>query len=161
MADIYMKIDGIKDESEDDKHKDQIEVQSYSHSVDLPISNVVSSSGSATASRCVHSDFTIQKYMDISTPTLNQYCSSGKPIKEIVMTLRRAGETQQPYTIYTMTDCVVSNIAVSGGGSDLPMESVSFNYGKIVWEYKKLDRETGQAKGDAVGNWNARKNKID
>ena len=63
-ADIFIQINGIPGESTDDKHKDWIEVQSYSHGVSQMGSGERSTGGAATGGRCDHQDFSIVKGMD-------------------------------------------------------------------------------------------------
>ena len=55
--DAFLKIDGIPGESSDDKHKDWIEILSYSHGVSQSGSGSRSSGGARSAERCDHQDF--------------------------------------------------------------------------------------------------------
>ncbi len=49
--DAFLKIDGIPGESTDDKHKDWIEITSYSQAIHQPASSTASSVGGASAER--------------------------------------------------------------------------------------------------------------
>jgi glutamyl-tRNA reductase len=44
-------------------------------------------------------------------------------------------------------------------GRALPLEEVSFNYGKIEWTYTETDHATGKPKGDVKANWDLKANK--
>ena len=66
--DAFLKIDGIPGESSDDKHKDWIEILSFSHGLSQPASGSRSSGGAASAERCNHSDFSIVKTLDKASP---------------------------------------------------------------------------------------------
>src|SRR3954449_7169931 len=90
----FMKIDGIPGESTDDKHKDWIELTSYSHEMRQPPSQTKSSAGGASAGRAQHSDFQIAKLVDKASPVLYEACSSGKHIKEATVEFCRAGGDQ-------------------------------------------------------------------
>ncbi len=50
--DAFLKIDGIPGESTDDKHKDWIEILSFSHGLSQAATGSRSSGGAATAERC-------------------------------------------------------------------------------------------------------------
>ncbi len=156
---IFCKIDGIKGESTDANHKDEIELLSYSHGVSQPRSATASTAGGGTTGRCNHTDFSVVKTMDSSSPVLNQQCCTGKHIKEIVITLRRAdGDKSVPYMIYKMSDVVISSVSIGGSSDSVPTESVTFNYAKIEWEYTKQSRAGGAGSGKTNGSWDLAKN---
>jgi type VI secretion system secreted protein Hcp len=160
--DAFLKIDGIPGESTDDKHKDWIEVLSFSHGLSQPASGSVSSGGGRTAERCEHTAFTITKALDKATPKVALSCCSGNHIKEIKIELCRAGGDKQKYMEYKMSDVIVSSVNPGGsaqGGETLPLESVSFNYGKIEWTYTETDHKTGKPKGNVAANWDLHANK--
>jgi type VI secretion system Hcp family effector len=156
---IFMKIDGIKGESTDANHKDEIEVMSFNHGVSQPRSATASTAGGATAGRCNHTDLTFMKELDSSSPILNAQCCVGKHIASVVMTLRRAdGDKSVPYMVYKLTDVIISSVSVSGSSDAVPMESVTLNYAKIEWEYTKQDRKGGASSGKTNGSWDLSKN---
>ncbi len=161
MFDSFIKIQDIPGESTDDKHADWIEILSFSHGVSQPGSGSVSSGGSRTAERCEHQDFSIVKTLDKATPKLNLYCCNGTHIPEIVVELCRAGGDKQKYMEYKMTDVIISSVRPGGsakGGDNLPLEEVTFTYGKIDWTYTETDHKTGAPKGDVSTHWNLHTN---
>ncbi|MBL9076161.1 MAG: type VI secretion system tube protein Hcp [Planctomycetes bacterium] len=156
---IFCKIDGIKGESTDANHKDEIEVMSFSHGVSQPRSAVASTAGGGTTGRCNHTDFSIVKLLDSASPVLNAQCCSGKHIASIVITLRRAdGDKSVPYMIYKLTDVVISSVSIGGASDSIPTESITFNYAKIEWEYTKQARAGGAGSGKTNGSWDLSKN---
>ena len=160
VSHIFCKIEGIKGESTDANHKDEIEILSYNHGVSQPTSAVASTSGGGTTARCNHTDLSIVKSMDLASPLLNQQCCQGKHIGEVKLTLRRMdGEKSIPYMVYTMTDAIISSVSVGGGGDDTPTETVTFNYAKIEWEYTKQKRAGGAGGGNTSGSWDLSQNK--
>ena len=151
-VDSFLKIDGIKGESTDDKHKNWIEISSFSSGISQPTSATASSAGGATTERCYHQDFSITKEMDIASPDIALFCCNGKHVKEVIVELCRAGEKKLPYMKYTMNNVVISSYSPAGGGG-LPNESVTYNYGKIKWEYTQQKSAGGGGGGKATGGW--------
>jgi type VI secretion system secreted protein Hcp len=160
--DAFLKIDGIDGESEDDKHKDWIEILSFSSGVSQPSSGSRSSGGAASAERCNHQNFSIVHTLDKASPKLAVSCCKGSHIKEVKVELCRNTGDKQKYMEYKMSDVIVADVRPGGssqGGEALPLEEVSFNYGKIEWTYTATDHKTGKPKGDVKGNWDVVANK--
>lgn len=160
--DCFLKIDGVPGECTDDKHKDWIEILSYSHGVSQVGSGSVSSGGGRTAERVDHADFSIVKTLDKASPKLALACCDGTHIKEIKMQLCRAGGDKQKYMEYALSDVIVSSVRPGGSaqaGEALPLEEVSFNYGKIEWIYTEIDHQSGRPKGDVNAHWDLLTNK--
>ncbi len=67
-VDNFLKIEGIKGESTDDKHKDWIEILSYSWGVSQMASASASTSGGGTSQRADFQDISIVKTLDSSSP---------------------------------------------------------------------------------------------
>ncbi|HQJ09058.1 MAG TPA: type VI secretion system tube protein Hcp, partial [Deltaproteobacteria bacterium] len=121
-----------------------------------------SSGGSATAERCNHSDFSIVKTLDKASPKLALFCCNGSHINSVTIELCRAGGDKQKYMEYKLSDVIVSSVRPGGsasGGETLPLEEVSFNYGKIEWTYTEMDKQSGKPKGNVKANWDLKANK--
>ncbi len=61
-----------------------------------------------------------------------------------------------------MSEVIVASARPGGssqGGEALPLEEVSFNYGKIEWTYTETDHKTGKPKGDVATFWDLTCNK--
>jgi len=161
MATAYfLKIDGVKGESTDTNHKDEIEILAYSHGVSQPTSAVASTSGGLTSGRCNHSDLSVSKLLDVASPTLNQLCCTGKHVGKVELVCERSdGDKRVPYYKITLTDVIISSVQLSAGG-EIPSESVTFNYGKIEWVYTKQNLAGGAAGGKSTGSWDLSKNAV-
>jgi type VI secretion system secreted protein Hcp len=159
--DAFLKIDGIPGESTDDKHNDWIEVLSYGVGIQQPASAAAGSSGGATAERANFQDFSITKALDKASPKLALACADGTHIKQITLELCRAGGDKVKYMDYKLTNCIISSYHDGGssGGENLPVETVTFNYGKIEWTYTQQKRADGSGGGQVAGGWDIEQNK--
>lgn len=159
--DAFLKIEGIKGESTDAGHKDQIEVLSYSHSVTQQGGASVSRGGGQTGGRTDMGDFSIVKVLDLASPNLFKYCASGKHIPSVVMELVSASENPHTYMKYTLSDVVVSSVRPGGssnGEGTRPLEEISFRYAKLEQEYTPFDN-TGKAGAAIKAGWDLSTNK--
>jgi len=159
--DAFLKLDGIPGESTDDKHKDWIEILSYSSGVSQPAVAARSTGGAASAGRVNVQDFSIVHTLDKASPKLFLSCCKGEHIKVVTLELCRATGDKQKYMEYKMSDVLVSSVRPGGSskaGDTLPLEEVSFNYGKIEITYTQTD-QTGKPKGDVKANWDLSANK--
>lgn len=169
--DCFLKIDGIPGESLDDKHKDWIEVLSYSHEVRMPVFSSAFGAGHV-AGDSEHDAFLIVKELDKSSPKLAEALCTGKHIPNIRLELCRAGGDKEKYMEYEMEDVIISGYEtitpahVQGqsslefkyfkvdisGGETLPLEEVSFNYRRFMWEYTSEDGNSVRACWDLDTN---------
>jgi type VI secretion system secreted protein Hcp len=160
--DAFLKLGGnISGESTDDKHKEWIEILSFSHSITQPTSGTVSGSGGRSAERCDHADFQVSKYMCKADPKLALACSNGEHIPEVTLELCRATGDKQKYMEYKLEDVIVTSVSPGGAaasGESLPMTNLSLGYGKVTFTYTELDSATGSPKGDVVTYWNLKDN---
>lgn len=156
VTDYFLKIDGIEGESADDKHKGEIDVESYSFGATN--SGGFAYGGGGGAGKVSMQDFHFTMKINKATPKLMQHCASGKHIPKAVLTVRKAGEKQQEYMKVTFSDVLVSSYQTGGSGGDIvPTESLSLNFTKIEFEYKeqKADGTLGSA---LKAGWDLKKN---
>jgi type VI secretion system secreted protein Hcp len=152
----------IKGDSLLEGYTDKIELMSYSHNVAMQVTNDVSNS-ERTSGRPHIGEFTVTKFIDTSTPTLNEYCCAGKPITEVKITIgRNAAEGSGqilPFIVYTLSNVVFSNVSVSGGTGGKPVETLSMNFTKIKWELT-AQKDDGTKEGTAASTWDLAANKV-
>ncbi|EYF02866.1 Hcp family type VI secretion system effector [Chondromyces apiculatus] len=159
MQNVFWEIEGIKGESTSAQGKEMVELLSFNHGVSMPLTAGPSNTSRASG-RAVHQDFTVTKYLDITSPTLNLKCSGGEDIKAMKVHVWKADAAGAPhkYMQYTFESCIVTSVSV-GGGADQPIETVTFNYKKISWEYaQQLQTAPGGAKGKAAAAWSLEQN---
>src|SRR5260221_4086042 len=161
MSESYLQIDGIPGESQDDKHKDWIEVLSFGHEIMQPVSATRSSAGGASTGRSQHGDFAFTKTVDKSSPKLYEAVSNGKHFGKAKVEVCRAGGGQVKFLEITFEEVMISRVhlnSVDGNGNsgkadDLPTETVHLNYGKIDWIYTQQKRKDGSGGGNVTAKY--------
>lgn len=151
-SNIYVKIEGIKGESLVAKYKDQIEAMNFSYSCYQPVSES-RSGGIHTTGRANHGTINFSKYTDISTADLCATMWAGKTIPSVVITaVTNNGDEVVEYLTITLTNVVISNFSIHGGGSSVSSEEVSLSYSKIKFVYH-FQGEDGKANGEKPAEW--------
>ena len=131
-SDIFAKIGDIKGESLDAKHKDEIEVLSYSWGV----ANAVHVGAGGGAGKATFQDLSFHHGIDKASPRLFASCATGEHIKEATITHRKAGKGQQEYLIIKMNDVIITGVALNDTSEGTPSETVSMVFAKVDFEYK-------------------------
>ena len=131
-TDIFAKLGDIKGESLDDKHKDEIEILSWSWGV----SNPVSPSGSGVGQGKAHfHDLSFTHKIDKASPVLMQACATGVHLKDATITHRKAGKGQQEFLVIKLNDVIVTAMA-DADSSEGGTETVSLAFAKIDVTYR-------------------------
>jgi type VI secretion system secreted protein Hcp len=133
-TEIFAKIGDIKGESVDAKHKDEIEVLSFSWGVTN--SGSTSSGGGSGAGKPTFQDLSIVHGIDKATPALLKACATGVHIKDATITHRKAGKGQQEYLIIKLNDVTITAVSHAGAEDQPYAESVSLKFAKVDLEYK-------------------------
>jgi len=121
--DIFLKLAGIKGESRDASHPDEIEVLAWDWSADQP-SSTRSGAGSIEA-KCTANDLTIEHYVDRASPILMLHCLKGNHIENAVLVARKAGCMPLEYLKITLDDVVITRInSVANFNMARPREEV-------------------------------------
>lgn len=136
LVDYFLKIDGIPGESQDAKHKDEIQVLSFSFGEQQSGTMAFGSGGGA--GKVQMQDFHFMMNVNKASPKLFITCANGEHIKSAVLTARKAGKDQQDYLKITFTDLLVSSYTTNGdaNANSLPLDSVSLNFTAIEVMYK-------------------------
>lgn len=156
-VDMFIKIDGIKGEAQDSKHKDEIDVLAWSWGMSQSGTTHMGSGGGS--GKVNVQDISFTKYIDSSSNALMLTCCTGKHIKEATLYVRKAGgENPLEYITITMEDIIVSSLSTGGsGGEDRLTENVTLNFSKFKYTYTPQDKSGGKGKPmDAT--WNIARN---
>ena len=134
-SDIFAKIGDIKGESLDSKHKDEVEILSWSWGVQQ--SGTMAHGGGGGEGKASFNDFNFTHHVDKASPVLLKACATGEHIKEATITVRKAGKGQQEFLIIKMNDVLITSVNPSGSGdSAATAENVAMQFSKVDLEYK-------------------------
>src|SRR5688572_2733280 len=133
-SDIFLKLGDIKGESMDDKHRDEIEVLSFSWGVTN--SGVMSGGSGGGAGKATVHDLSIVHNLDKASPLLLKACATGTHSKDAIITHRKAGKGQQEYLIVKLTDVMITGVTHGGAASQPASENVTLSFAKVDFEYK-------------------------
>jgi type VI secretion system secreted protein Hcp len=136
-VDYFLKIEGIDGESADEKHKGEIDLDSWSWGESQ--GGTMSAGGGGGAGKVQMQDFHFTMKVNKASPKLIGACATGEHIKKSVLTCRKAGKEQQEFLKITFTDLLISDYRIGGAssGSTLPNDQIAFNYAKIEVEYRE------------------------
>lgn len=144
-VDMFMDLKGVTGESQDSKHKGQIDVLAWSWGASN--SGTFHMGGGGGSGKANVQDISFTKYVDLSTTTLWEGCMMGKHYDSATLTCRKAGGTNPvDFLVIVMTDVLITSVTTGGsGGEDRLTENVSVNFAKVQVTY------TEQSKTGAKG----------
>jgi type VI secretion system secreted protein Hcp len=134
-SDIFAKIADIKGESLDAKHKDEIEVLSFSWGV-TNAAVAPPGGGGGGAGKATFHDLSIVHNIDKASPKLMQACATGTHLKDATITHRKAGKGQQEYLIVKLNDVFITGVIHGGTSGEAGSETVSLAFAKVDLEYR-------------------------
>jgi type VI secretion system secreted protein Hcp len=137
-VDFFLKLDGIPGESVDDKHKDWIQILSWSWGASQVTS--VSGTGGSGAGKADLSDFSIMKHFDKASTPFFKALTKGTHIKTGNLEAVKSGGDGKPFLKVDFQELFVTSLQHSAS-SEIPSESVSFSYNQIKIEYSTQDEK--------------------
>lgn len=161
QADYFLKIEGIEGESQASSREGQIEILSWSWGeTDPGVEQVIAGVGRANAGQPEFTDIFVQAYLSKASPKLMEAVATGKLIPSVVLTGLRSGAdgSQHEYLEITLTNVQVTAYQTGGSQSEpLPIDSLSFNYEKIEYEYTPQNAD-GTAGSPVKAGYDLKKN---
>lgn len=155
-VDIFLKLDGIKGEAQDDKYKDEIDVLAWSWGASQ--SGTTHSGSGSGAGKVSIQDISISKYIDKSSATLFQHCATGKHISKGKLIVRKAGEKPLEYLTIELEDIMVTHVSMGGSGSeDRLTENITLNFGTYHLKYA-VQTASGSKGAEVEHKWHIAKN---
>jgi type VI secretion system secreted protein Hcp len=137
QVDFFLKLEGVPGESTDDKHKGEIDVESFSWGVTN--TGTAGHGGGQGGGKALAQDAQFTKRTDKSSPVLMIGCATGQHFKEALLTVRKAGGTQLEYLKFKLEGVMVTSYQTMGapGGGGVVQESFALNFAKIEMIYKE------------------------
>lgn len=157
-ADFFLKLDGVPGESEDSKHKGEIEIDSFSFGANNAGS--FAAGGGGGAGKVHMNDFHFTMTCGKASPKLMLMCATGEHIKKALLTVRKAGKEQQEYYKISFEDLLVSSYqaGASGHGNPVPTDQVSLNFSQIEFSMANQKKD-GTLDAPVIAKYNLKQNK--
>jgi type VI secretion system secreted protein Hcp len=139
-------------------YEGKIELLGFSHAVVMQMTGEVSGA-ERTSGRPSHQDFTITKYLDATSPMLNQACCEGKvfPKIDVIIGTNENGKVSEMMR-YTIKGVLISAVSGGGSGGDRLLETVTLNYNHITWKFTLKESGTS-LQWVFEGKWDLAKNR--
>ncbi|HTW60781.1 MAG TPA: type VI secretion system tube protein Hcp [Terracidiphilus sp.] len=155
-VDYFLKLDGIQGESVDDKHKNEIQILSWSWGA----ANVssVSGTGGSGSGKVDCSDVSMMLNFDKSTPKFFKAICAGSHITTGTLSAIKAGSDGKPYLKVDFKELFVTGLQMSAAG-EVPAVSLSMTYNEIKIDYSAQD-EKGNLASTGPVTFNTKANKL-
>lgn len=150
-VDIFLKLEPIKGESMDAKHKKEIDILAWSWGMSQ--SGTTHQGPGGGSGKVSVNDISLTKHVDASSHDLIKHCCNGAHIDEGTIIVRKAGKTPLEYIKIVMKEIIITSVSTGGHGSeDRLTENVTLNFAKFFYKYvSQTDKGGKGAEHDA--NW--------
>lgn len=143
--DAFLKIEGIDGESMDDKHRNEIDVLSFSWGASQP--GLASGAPASRDSKASASEIIIVKHVDAATPKLLASSCGGGALPSAVLTVRKVSDNRSDsleFLKIEMSDVMIASMSEGGNTQTepLPLEQLSLNFSKVELTYVSNAGET-------------------
>jgi len=146
--DAFMKIEGVAGESVVKGMEGQIDLISWKWGASQQ-GTMHTASGGGSGKVDVQ-DLTFAHYVDKASPTLIQFCCSGKHFSKATLTMRKAGDNPLNYVVILLENVLISNVSMRGSQGEARLsEEVKLNFSKFSYTYQPQDA-TGSKSGGAI-----------
>jgi len=148
-ADMFLSLVGqrsgpIKGESEDERHKDEIDIIGWSWGIGAR----KEMAGGGSAGKATIKELSVLKHVDKASTALMSVITTNELITKAVLAVRKAGTTQQEYFKISIQKGRITSLDVQASGPEM-VESVTFAFQAIDVEYR-LQGEDGQLRGSQL-----------
>ena len=156
-VDMFLKLEPIKGEAQDDAHKDEMDILAWSWGMSQ--SGTTHMGSGSGAGKVNVQDLSVTKYIDKASTDLMKFCTNGDHITEGTLTVRKAGGKALEYIVLNMKDIIISSVSTGGsGGEDRLTENVSLNFGGYEIAYTPQEKD-GAAGTKTEWKWDIAANK--
>ena len=141
--DMFLKLDGVRGESIDARHKNEIEILSYDQSLAGPFAR--SAPGVPGAGKTTCGPVTILKYVDVASPDLILNAANGRHIPKAEFAFRKSGQQGSEYYKVILEDVIITEVAQTGSKTAPRLtEKVSLIGRVIRFEYTMTNAVGGR-----------------
>jgi len=157
QVDMFLKLDGINGESQDNTHKNEIQLYSFTFGVNNQGAGGFGK-GSGASKSDVH-DVVVTKLTDLATTPLMKACATGKTIGDALITIRKAGgDTPVEYLKVDLKEVFVSQFHVGATDSGgIAQETVGLNFAQVEFHYTPQEAD-GTAGATVSGGYDIKQN---
>lgn len=131
-AGIYLKIDAIKGESTNDRHKGEIDISSMQFGIGR----------TGQTARVCPTEVVMTKAMDSASAPLVAAAMTTTVFPKATIAFTRPGENPVDYFTLELTNVAVFNYTTSSGG-DVPSESFALAFQSAVYKFTPQDARGG------------------
>ena len=151
-VDMFLKLAGeIEGESQDSKHKGEIDILAWSWGMSQ--SGSFHSGGGGGGGKASFQDISITKWVDSASAVLMLYCANGDHFEKAQLVVRKAGKQPLEYIIIDMEMVMITSVSTGGsGGEDKLTENVTLNFAKINVSYSE-QKPDGSGEAAKIFAW--------
>lgn len=134
---IYLYLAGIGGESSSTRFPGLMDITSFSVGNAMEVDmEARTGSGGGTSGAADPEDFSLDKKMDWASPVMLACCATGAVIPQgRLFQCNVVNKDVLPVSDYAFGDAIITSVSLSGSGGAIPDESVTINYGSIIWQY--------------------------
>ena len=154
-VDMFLALKGeIEGESQDSKHKNEIDVLAWSWGMSQSGSFHVGGGGGA--GKVDVQDIVFTHNVDSATPALMKFCCTGNHFDEAELVLcKAAGDKRLPYITVKLKNVLISSVSSGGADGDpTVVESVSLNFREYEYKYQPQSDSGGKKGGEKKCSYN-------
>ena len=146
-TDMFIKIEGIDGESENEGHQNWSDIESFCQGQFIDDSGVSTRSGG----QLIFDNITIVKQLDKASPKIAEAVCKGTVFPKVEIHVADSIPRSTPYYTYQLGYARITSYSICGSG-DVPVEEFSLNFEQIRVEYDELDA-AGNSKGKVEYTW--------
>jgi type VI secretion system secreted protein Hcp len=150
-GDYFLRVDGILGESLDDRHRDWIDLLTFSWGVSSSVNPLATSPGTP-ASKSAPVDFTYIARTSRASPRLFLACARGTRINNVLLEVVKPGAVQMVFLKVNLQDVRVASFNEAPGDDGLPLDVVRLRYAKLTDTYTR-QRQDGSADTPVVAGF--------
>jgi type VI secretion system secreted protein Hcp len=134
--DIFLKLAGIAGESQDAKHKGEIDISGWSWGV---AQSPAPAAGGGAAGKADFHALLLSKQVDLASAPLLAAVARGSRIATGTLTVRHAGAAAQEFLVINLKDILVGSVTMTATeAGSRPVETVTLSFGQVDFEYTQF-----------------------